>query len=61
MTKTSTTAYLCPQGHLRTGEPGRCPEHGTELRPATERCPTCGYAALKLGDCPFCKTPLKAV
>jgi predicted amidophosphoribosyltransferase len=60
-TNASTTAYLCPQGHLRTDGPGRCPEHGADLQTATQRCPTCGYAALKPGDCPFCQTPLRAV
>lgn len=54
------TAYLCPDGHLRTDRPGRCPEHGTELRPPTHRCPSCGYAALAAGDCPFCRVAMRA-
>ncbi len=60
MANQNSTAYLCPNGYLRTGEPGRCPEHGTELRPATYRCPSCGYAALSGGSCPFCKRALAA-
>lgn len=56
-----TTAYLCPEGHLRTAEAGRCPEHGTDLRPATHRCATCGYAALRSAECPTCKRPHDAV
>ncbi|MCB9492479.1 MAG: hypothetical protein H6674_10485 [Dehalococcoidia bacterium] len=55
------TPYLCPDGYLRTGEPGRCPEHQSQLRPATHRCPSCGYAALEAKHCPTCRTPLTQV
>lgn len=56
-----TQAYLCPEGHLRTDRPGRCPEHDVELQAVTHRCPTCGYATLKAGDCPLCQTRLQAI
>jgi len=57
----STTAFLCPNGHLRTSHAGQCPEHGTELKPATHQCPNCGYAALQAGDCPFCDKRLQGI
>lgn len=57
----ATTAYLCPDGHLRTGSPGTCPEHGTQLQAATHRCPECGVATLMAGSCPQCGSALKAI
>ena len=57
-TMTARTAYLCPQGHMRTDRPGICPEHGVPLERATYRCPNCGYATLQAGDCPLCHTHL---
>lgn len=57
----TTTAYLCREGHLRTDAPGRCPEHGSQLRAASHRCSTCGLAALEAGECPGCHRPLDAV
>lgn len=57
----STKAYLCRDGHLRTGEAGSCPEHGTSLQEATHRCPSCGHAALSGGNCPMCGTGMQAI
>ncbi|MCA1601270.1 MAG: hypothetical protein LC776_06385 [Acidobacteria bacterium] len=61
MANESGTAYLCPEGYLRTDKPGTCPEHGVELQEAKYRCPSCGYAALEPDVCPHCKTEMKEI
>lgn len=61
MENDNTTAYLCPEGHLRTDKAGSCPEHGAKLQAAKFRCPNCGFAALEADVCPHCKTQLQEI